>query len=137
MSAEFVDTNILIYAFDPVDPKKHAIAQKLILTLSDAGIGALSIQVLSEFYSISTRKLKHPPERTHRTLEGFQFWAIHSPRHADLLRATTLQQRHQISWWDALIVNSAQQLNAAILWTEDLNHNQRYDNLIVKNPFLD
>ena len=137
MSVEFVDTNVLIYAFDTSSPRKHHIAALLITSLNEAGNGALSIQVLSEFYSVTTRKLKYPVERSQRTLASFQLWTIHTPSHADLMRASFLQQQLQISWWDALIVNSAQQVNASILWTEDLNHNQRIGNLTIRNPFLD
>ena len=137
MSVEFLDTNILIYAFDSSSPQKHDTARQLITNLNESGNGALSIQVLSEFYSVSTRKLKHPTARAHRTLASFQLWTIHTSTHSDLLRASRLQQHHNLSWWDALVLNSAQQVNASILWTEDLNHNQRFGNLTIRNPFLD
>lgn len=54
---------------------------------------------------------------------------------SDLLSAITLQRRHRMSWWDAMIVNSAIQTDARILWTEDLNHGQRFGHLVVQNPF--
>ena len=56
-------------------------------------------------------------------------------RDEDILRAAGLQREFQISWWDALILNSAIELGCSTLWTEDLNHGQRYSTLTVRNPF--
>ncbi|MBM3763028.1 MAG: PIN domain-containing protein [Acidobacteria bacterium] len=137
MSVECVDTNILIYVFDSASPIKHKIAGELLTSLNQSSKGAISIQVLTELYSTATRKLRHPIERSQSALSLFRNWRIHSTSHADLLLASQLQQQHQISWRDALIVNSAQQLNASILWTEDLNHNQHIGNLTIRNPLLD
>lgn len=95
------------------------------------------MQVLTEFYSVATRKLSIPADEARIILTSFDHWVLHIPNRADLLRASHIQQQLQISWWDALIVNSAQQVNASILWTEDLNHNQRIGNLTIRNPFLD
>lgn len=63
-------------------------------------------------------------------------WEVHCPRQADILWAIGLQRRYQIQWWDAMIVNSAIQLNCSVLWTEDLNDGQVYDGVTVRNPFL-
>jgi predicted nucleic acid-binding protein len=62
--------------------------------------------------------------------------ARHCPDHADVVRAVELRQRYKISWWDALVVNSANELGCEVLWTEDLNHGQRYGVVTVRNPFL-
>jgi predicted nucleic acid-binding protein len=60
---------------------------------------------------------------------------LHRPDHADLIRASQLHRRYKISWWDALMVNSALELGCGILWTEDLRHGQRIGSLTVRNPF--
>lgn len=137
MSAEFLDTNVLLYTVDTNDTRKHLRARELIVPLILSGKAAVSIQVLTEFYGVATRKMRLAPAEVCEMLADFDTCLLHAPSRSDLFRASQVQQKHQISWWDALIINSAQQLNASILWTEDLNHNQRYDNLIVKNPFLD
>jgi len=134
---EFVDTNVLIYAFETGDTKRHKKAKEKIAQLAHDNRGALSAQVLIEFYSITTGKLRFPPSAARSAMLSFKYWALHSPQRSDVLQAIVIQQQHQLSWWDALIVNSAQQLNASILWTEDLNHNQRIGNVTVRNPFLD
>ena len=57
MSAEFIDTNVLIYAHDGGAGRKHSQAVELLVRLLEEGAGALSLQVLSEFYSAATGKL--------------------------------------------------------------------------------
>lgn len=62
-------------------------------------------------------------------------WTIHRPSHSDLLQSMKLQRRYKISWWDAMIVNSAIESGAGILWSEDLADGQRFGSVVVKNPF--
>jgi predicted nucleic acid-binding protein len=137
MRVEFVDTNLLVYAFDLGARQRHLRAKEIVGTLELERRGAISMQVLIEFYAVATKKLSFDPAEARTTLASFGKWEIHVPTAADLIQSSLIQQQHQLSWWDALIVNSAQQLNASILWTEDLNHNQRIGNLTIKNPFLD
>jgi predicted nucleic acid-binding protein len=59
-----------------------------------------------------------------------------SPDHADVIQAIELLRRYKISWWDAQVIDSANELGCAVLWTEDLNHGQRYGGVTVRNPFL-
>jgi predicted nucleic acid-binding protein len=136
MNAEFVDTNILIYAHHRRAGPKHNQAVTLLARLFEEGCGALSVQVLSEFYSVITKKYGFASETAEEQISDLACWMIHSPRHSDLLRAAQLQRGFQISWWDALIVNSAIQLGCTTLWTEDLNHGQQFSSVTVRNPFV-
>jgi len=135
MSAEFVDTNILIYAHDRGAGAKHDRAVDLLERLFEDGSGALSIQVLSEFYSAATRKLAMKSEEAEAVIRDLADWNIHRPTHSDLLEASRLHRRSKIAWWDALIVQSATALGCAVLWTEDLRNGQRFGFLTVRNPF--
>ena len=56
--------------------------------------------------------------------------------YSTILRALELQQRFQISYWDAAIIAAASELGCRIVYTEDLNHGQDYDGMKVLNPFL-
>jgi len=132
---EFVDTNILIYAHDGGAGAKHEAANELVGRLDQDSSGALSTQILSEFYDIATRKLGRPKEQLAEIIKDFGGWTIHRPALADLLGASRLHQRHNISWWDALVLQSAQALGCETLWTEDLAHGQRYGPVTVRNPF--
>jgi predicted nucleic acid-binding protein len=136
MNVEFVDTNILVYAHDADAGAKQQRAIDLMARLATQGTGAISIQVLIEFYSAATRKLGMTSQEAADVIQDLVAWmAIHRPDAADILRATGLQRRHKISWFDALILNSALQLECSTVWTEDLNHAQRYGTVTAKNPF--
>jgi len=137
MSAEFVDTNVLIYAYDSSSGKKQRIARDLLRRLDENGNGAVSIQVLTEFYSVSTRKLGLPSHDAEQVVAGFEAWALHRPTLADVLSAAGVQRRHNMAWWDALLIHSATQLECDILWTEDLSHGQQYGSVTVRNPFAE
>jgi predicted nucleic acid-binding protein len=102
----------------------------------DERSGALSIQVLSEFYWIMTKKLGMKSQEAAEIIAELGSWTIHRPGHSDLLPAARLARRYRIAWWDALILNSAIETGSHILWSKDLNHGQRYDGVTVRNPVL-
>ena len=136
MSVEFVDTNVLVYAHDGNAGIKHARSVDLLTRLVEGSIGALSIQVLSEFYSVATRKLGMSVKETEDIIDDLSGWLIHRPDHADLIRASRLHRARKIAWWDALVLNSAIQLSCSALWSEDFGSGQRFGKLIVRNPYL-
>lgn len=135
MNAEFVDTNVLVYANDRTGGEKPTKATALIARLLESGTGALSLQVLSEFYAAATHKLGMKSEEAEAAIADFGIWAMHRPTHRSLLQACRLQRRYKLSWWDALLVQSAIEMESKILWTEDLNDGQRYGSVTVRNPF--
>lgn len=135
MSVEFVDTNIFVYASDSGMGAKFQTAVDLISRLAETAAGAISTQVLSEFYNAATTKLRMPGAEAEETLRDLGSWMIHRPGHSDVLSAVRIQPRCKIGWWDAMIVNSAIECNAEVLWTEDLRTGQKFGSLIVRNPF--
>lgn len=135
MSVEFVDTNILVYAHDGGAGAKHRRAVELLERLFDEQTGAVSIHVLSEFYVTATKKLSMKAQEAEEIISDLGSWTIHRPAHADLLRASRIHRQHKVSWWDALIVNSAIELGCAVLWSEDLATGRRYGTAVVRNPF--
>ena len=132
---EFVDTNILIYAFDRSAGDKHRIAVDLMTRLWTERRGCISLQVLQEFYVASTRKLKLPTDEAASQVRRLGLWRVHRPLVDDILAAIELHQRHSVSFWDALILRSAQASQCSVLWSEDLSHGQRWGSLEVRNPF--
>ena len=133
---QFIDTNILIYAHDGGAGRKHAKSVELLTGLVESGAAALSTQVLAEFYSAATRKLGISSQEAESIIADMGAWAIHRPTHADLLLAARLQRRNKISWWDAMILQSATSLGCNTVWTEDLSAGQRYGTVTVRNPFV-
>ena len=136
MSVEFVDTNVLLYAHDGGAGKKHERSVRLLSRLVEDGAGAVSIQVLAEFYAAATKKLGITSQEAEEILADLGGWIIHRPGHADLLRAARFQRRYKMSWWDALVVNSAVELGCGVLWSEDIADGQRYGSVTVRNPFV-
>ena len=135
MSVEFVDTNLLVYAHDGGAGAKHGQAVDLLARLFEEGAGALSTQVLAEFYAAATRKLGMTGAEAEAVIRDLGGWIIHRPAHADLLKAAQLHRRYKLGWWDALILASAIELGCAVLWTEDLSDGQRLGPITVRNPF--
>lgn len=133
----FVDTNILIYSLDlePSQPGKTAIAQE-ILTSTDI---ALSVQVLQEFYVQATHARRPdalPHDIAARLIEKWQRFRIQDNTVAVLHSALQLKERFQTSYWDAAILAAAKAARCRQLLSEDLNHGQDYDGVMVVNPFL-
>ena len=134
---QFVDTNVLVYAHDVSAGEKYERALKLIEALWENENGCLSVKVAQEFYTTITAKVKKPlgSEDAAEILGALSAWKTHAPEMRDVLRAIEIQRRYQISFWDAMIIASAAKLNCDILWSEDLNDEQVYDGVKVKNPF--
>ncbi len=135
---QFVDTNIIIYAYDFSDTKKQNRAKSLLTDLWKSGLGCLSMQVLQELYVNLTLKIPKPlsPEITGRLIADFGCWRLHIPGLESISDAIDIQQRNRLSFWDSMIICSAKALHCKMIWTEDLNPNQLYENIKVVNPFL-
>ncbi|MGI8741547.1 MAG: PIN domain-containing protein [Bryobacteraceae bacterium] len=136
MSVEFVDTNVLVYAHDGGAGTKHLKSVELLARLFEDDNGALSVQVLSEFYNAATKKLSMKSAEAEAAIGDLGGWLIHRPGHADVVKACRLHRRYGIAWWDAMVLNSSIELDSSILWSEDLNHGQHYGTVTVRNPFL-
>lgn len=134
---EFVDTNVLVYAFDSSAGPKHEIAEQLLSRLWDAATGCLSVQVLQEFFVTVTKKVALPltvDEASERVRE-FAAWRVFAPTVDDILAAIELQKQAQLDFWDAMVVQAAAESACGILWTEDLNDGQTLRGVRISNPF--
>jgi predicted nucleic acid-binding protein len=135
--AYFLDTNILVYAYDRSAGQKHNLAVQLMEGCWENENGCLSIQVLQEFFVTITRKITTPldPQTARQIVADLAQWRLHAPQANDLLQAIDLQQNHQLAFWDAQVVQSAASLGCKHLLSEDLNHGQVYSGVQVSNPF--
>ena len=133
--SSFVDTNVLVYAFDRSAKHKRTVALKL-LESADLDF-VISSQVLSEFYVATTRKLD--PSLTHDE-------AVHAVGLLRTLPVVALDESLvaasmetasivAISLWDAQIIEAAARAGCSELLTEDLNDGQIISGVVVKNPF--
>jgi predicted nucleic acid-binding protein len=132
----FVDTNILIYAHDADAGLKRDRSIESLRQLWDAGSGRLSVQVLQEFYINVTRKLANPVAvaTAREVLAIYGEWIREPTTAATVLRATHVAEISQISFWDALIVASAEQSGASQIYSEDLNAGQTIAGILIVNP---
>ena len=117
----FVDTNVLVYAHDASETVRQPIAQSVLAELWRTRSGALSTQVLQEFYVVATRNSTHPvPPRGPRPRRRLRPMAARAGDVPLILAASQLEERHTLSFWDALIVEAARRSGATRLVTEDL-----------------
>lgn len=134
---EFVDANVLVYAFDSSAGAKREAAAELVARLWDTGAGCLSIQVIQEFFVTVTRKVPHPlsiDDAADRIRE-FALWKIFAPAVDDVLAAIVLHKQAKLSFWDAMVVQAAVQTGCDVLWTEDLSDGQLVRGVRIRNLF--
>jgi predicted nucleic acid-binding protein len=133
---QFIDTNVLVYAFDRADPRKRATAQS-VLAAAEPDTSVVSAQVLNEFYVTVTRKLAQPlavgPARA--AVRGMTALDVVPLTGELVLRGIDRATTSQVSLWDALIIEAALEAGCQTLLSEDLSDGQSFDDLVVVNPF--
>ena len=130
----FFDTNVIVYTYDEDAPSKRDVARMMMKDSLVAQTGVVSGQVLGEIYVTLTKKLKVPVEDARdeiRRLSGFHVVDI-SP--SLVPRATEIQEDHQLSYWDSLIIAAAEFASCDTVWSEDLSDGQSYGSVTVRNP---
>lgn len=132
----FFDTNVLVYTVDRAEPEKSAIAGALAEEHLVDGYGAISVQVLREFY-VSSRRLRQPltDEQAGEMVRYFSTFRTLVENAEMVLSAVSRSQELYLSFWDALIVEAALAAGADTLLTEDFQHGQEIGGLRVHNPF--
>ena len=133
----FVDTNVLAYAHDRSEPARQSVAQAVLEQLWVDRTGVLSTQVLQELYVVATRKLDPPMRRAaaRELVALYGEWPVVQVDVALVVSASELEERHTLSFWDALIVEAARRAGATRLLTEDLQHGRRIGGVSIENPF--
>lgn len=135
MSRACLDTNVLVYSVDEASPEKRESAQALMARLAASALGALSTQVLQEFYVAATRKLAVEPARARgivRRMRVFEIVQVTPQLIEDGIDCSIL---NRLSFWDGLIVESARLAGCSMLYSEDLNSGQVIGGVRIINPF--
>ena len=137
MSADyFLDTNIVVYAFDQKLDAKRAQAQHL---MRDAAPWTISWQVIQEFCSVARHRFPAPLDADFLSdyLEIFLFPHCKIMPSAELYqRALQVQVETQYRFYDSLIVTAALESGASVLYSEDLQHGRVIGGLRIVNPFF-
>lgn len=133
----FVDTNIIVYAYDRDAGRKYQIASKLVKDLWHSGLGVLSTQVLQEFFVTVTNKISSPLDivKAAGIVKNLSKWNVIVNDVNILLAAIEIHEEHKFSFWDSMIIAAAIKGGAKALLSEDLSDNQEIEGLIIKNPF--
>lgn len=133
---QFLDANILLYsiATEPGEAAKRERATAIL----DNDNGALSVQVLQEFYVQATRATRADPlphelaERLIQTWTRFKVQEITLPV---LMGALEIKATHGFSYWDSAIIASARALGCRVLYSEDMQHGREVEGIRIVNPF--
>ncbi len=134
----FVDTAVLLHAEDGADAERQRDARDWLRVLWQRRCGRLSAQVLVDFYTTATRRLRPPmPAGDARAeVRRYRLWQPWLNDHATLETAWAVETRFGLSVADALIVAAALHQGCALLLSPDLAHTQPIDGLRIVNPFL-
>lgn len=135
----FLDTNIFVYSFDQSAPQKARKAAQLIRDALTSQKGIVSFQVVQEFFNVALRRFSQPMQAADAALYLNTVFrpllAVHSSQ-ALYAEALFFHAQSGVSWFDSLIVSAAIQARCEVLFSEDLQHGQRFGGLQVRNPFL-
>jgi predicted nucleic acid-binding protein len=133
----FLDTNILIYAYDTSAGDKHQKARYLLTGLWESGLGMVSTQVLQEFHVTVTRKIPKPLDlaTAREIIADFLTWDVVVNDGDAILKAIDVQEKHRFSFWDSMVIAAAITGGAAVLLTEDLSDGQKIGGVEIRNPF--
>ena len=134
----FVDTNVLLYAHDASETEKQPIARALLERRWADRSGVVSTQVLQEFYVVATRKFQPPMRRpeARELVALYATWPVVQVDTALILDAAVLEDRFQLSFWDALITEAARRAGATRLVSEDLQAGRLVAGIAIENPFV-
>lgn len=137
MSApDFIDTNVLVYAYDAGDPRKSRIARDLLLQALSGKI-LVSTQVLAEFAATLLHKMS-PPARAvdvASLLDALGPMSVILPDTDIVRRAVEARAKYGVHFYDGMILAAAERGGCSRIWSEDLNPGQRYFGIVVENPF--
>ena len=132
----FFDTNVLIYSIsiDPADAAKH----KRAIALLQREDGALSVQVLQEFYTQATRPSRPhrlPHDRAAGLVKAWSRFRVQEINLNILNAALQIKAAHRFSYWDSVIIAAARALGCQELYTEDMSHGREVEGVLIVNPF--
>ena len=134
----FLDTNILVYAYDESESEKQTTAQALLTRGIEREEAVLSTQVLSEFFVVVTRRIKAPlsANQAEQVIDLLSILPVVEVDLKLVKRAVSVHGELQISYWDSLIVSAAERAGCTKIQSEDLNAGQVYLGARVENPFF-
>ena len=134
----FIDSNIFVYAYTDDDWQKHELSRNLLKDNVLANEIILSVQILSEFYSVMA-KYKYSHNEIKSCSDEIIEQAEIMPLKLDTFKfCLFIKEKYSYSWWDSLILASALENDCKVVYSEDMQHKQIIENkLKIVNPFLE
>jgi predicted nucleic acid-binding protein len=134
----FVDTNLLVYAYDSSAGKKWRTSLEVLSLLWIHRTGVLSTQVIQELFVSLTQKVKNPilPRAAKEIISDLLRWPLVVNDGGNILRAVDLQIKYHFSFWDSLILQAAITSKSEFLLSEDFQDGQVIESVTILNPFL-
>ena len=133
----FIDTNVLVYAEASDEPGKQLIALDLLKQLFETTSGVLSTQVLQEYCNVAIKKLKLPAAHIRAQLDLYEQFEVVQVTPAIIRAGLDLHQTRSVSFYDAIVLASAQTAGCRVLLSEDMNRGELVGVVRIVNPFLD
>ena len=135
----FIDTNIIIYAYDVTAGNKHKVAGNILTDLWNSGTGVISTQVLQEFFFNVVQKIPRPIDKklAKEIVKDFLKWNVVVNNGDSILDAIDICVKYGYSFWDSLIIEAAIKGGAVFLISEDLQDGQVISGVTIRNPFKD
>ena len=132
-----LDTNILVYAYDKHEPEKQIKAQDILKTAIKEDSAILSAQILGEFFVVVTRRIKEPLSinDAEKIIDILTVLQVAEIDRSLVKRAIGTQRDYGISYWDSLVVATAEREGCKKVLSEDLNDGQMYNGVLIENPF--
>lgn len=134
MAKSFLDTNILIYQLDSRDQGKQRKCRQLMKALAESHEAVISTQILQEFYVVCTAKMKMRPLLVKSIMHGFENLEVVTVGPELINEAIDTSIQYRLSFWDSLVIVSAESAKCQYLFSEDLNAGQIIRNVKLQNP---
>jgi len=134
----FIDTNIIIYAYDVTAGKKHKTAGNILADLWNSGLGVISTQVLQEFFVNVVQKIPKPidKQQAREIVKDFLKWHVVVNTGDSIVEAIDICLKFGYSFWDSMIIEAAIKGGAAVIVSEDLQDGQVVSGVTIRNPFI-
>lgn len=133
----FIDTNIIIYAYDVTAGRKHKVAGNILAELWNSSLGVISTQVLQEFFVNVVHKIPKPIDKRQakKIVRDFLKWHVVVNTGDSIIEAIDISLKSGYSFWDSMIIQAAITGDAAVLISEDFQDGQLINGVTIRNPF--
>lgn len=133
----FIDSNVLVYAYNAAEPQKQRVATGLVASVLENKNAVVSVQVLGEFFRVVTRRIPNPlsVEEATSIIDQVESLEVLGIDMAMVRRAIATHSRYGVNYWDSLIIAAAERAGCTHILSEDFNTGQSYHGILAVNPF--